>query len=83
MPDYEKDAVDWRKVQRKLVQANDALADAEAEMASGFTDDGDGDIIQIALNADDMPHDVDELIKGVTNSSSYLRNGTMNYIPNR
>lgn len=79
MSDYDKDAVDWRTVRRKLIQANDALADAEAEMAKGF--DGDGDLTQLAFTADDIPHDVDELIKGVTNSSSHLRNGTMNYIP--
>lgn len=79
MSDYDKDEVDWSKVRRKLIQANDALADAEAELATGF--DGDGDLTQLAFTADDIPHDVDELIKGVTNSSSHLRNGTMNYIP--
>jgi len=82
MSDFDKSEVDWSKVRRKLSQANNALRAAEAEMAEGFTDEVDGDdLTQLAYNADDIPHDIDELLKGVTNSSSHLRNGTLNYIP--
>lgn len=81
MSDFDKSEVDWSKVRRKLAQADDALRAAEAEMANGFVDVEGDDLTQLAYTADDIPHDVDELIKGVTNSSSHLRNGTMNYIP--
>jgi hypothetical protein len=85
MSDFNKDDVDWGKVRRNLVQANDALGNAESEIANGFEDADElqhnNDLTQLALGSDDIPHDIDELIKGVTSSSSYLRNGTMNYIP--
>lgn len=81
MSDFDKSEVDWSKVRRKLAQANNALQAAEDEMSQGFVDVEGNDLTQLAYTADDIPHDVDELIKGVTNSSSHLRNGTMNYIP--
>jgi len=79
MSEYDADSVDWSKVERNLVQANEALRKAEQEIASGFSEDGH--LSQLIIDADGVPRDVDELIKGVTNSSSYLRNGTMNFIP--
>lgn len=82
MSEYDTDSVDWTKVARSLRDANNSLRAAEQEIASGIdgfepiTDDEVSALMQA-----DLPHEIDELVKGVTNSSSYLRNGTMNYIP--
>lgn len=83
MSDYDTSDPDWGKVEKKLRQIDRLLAEVEGEIACGFEefDANNNDLTQLAMNADDIPHDIDELIKGVTNSSSYLRNGTMNYIP--
>lgn len=82
MSDYDSADVDWNKVARALRDANNSLAEAEAEIATGINgfDQFDDDAVSELMQAD-LPHDIDELSKGVTNASSWLRNGTLNYIP--
>lgn len=82
MSDFDSNEVDWGKVRRNLNQANNNLQVAEREIAQGFDEGIDGgDLPRLIHNADAIPHNVDELCKGVTTASSYLRNGTLNYIP--
>lgn len=76
---FDPSNVDWNKVRREMNQANNHLRTAEQEIAKGFTAPGN-DLASLAIGTQ-LPHDVDELVKGLTSSSSYLRNGTMNYIP--
>lgn len=82
MSEFDDNDVDWNKVARALRDANNSLAEAEREIAEGIDgfDSFDDDAVSEIMQAD-LPHDVDELVKGVTNASSWLRNGTMNYIP--
>lgn len=83
MSDYDTSEPDWDTVEQKLSQINRLFKEVEGEIACGFEDfhADNNDLTTLAMDANNIPRDVDELIKGVTNSSSYLRNGTMSYIP--
>jgi len=81
MSEFNQEDVDWHEVSRKMKQALQNLEAAEAEIVEGF-ENPESDLTATMMESDDVPHDVDELVKGLTNSRSWLDNGTLNYIPN-
>jgi len=81
MSEFNQDEVDWRKVSRNMRQALQKLEEAESEILDGF-ESPESDLTSTVMESDDGPQDVDELAKGLTNSRSWLDNGTLNYIPN-
>lgn len=77
---FDNSEVDWKKVNRNMVDALKSLRAAEAEIASGFDSDAD-DLTVIMMDAENITVDLKELTQGLTNSRSYLDNGTLNYLP--
>ena len=81
MSEFNQDEVDWREVSRNMRQALEKLEAAESKIMEGF-ESPEYDLTATVMESDDVPREVDELSKGLTNSRSWLDNGTLNYIPN-
>lgn len=80
MSEFNSDEVDWQNVEENLRTAEAALQRAEDEVNNGF-EQPERTLSQSASQASSIEHKINELIKSITNSSSYLRNGSLEYIP--